>query len=125
MKEAMIINLIHSGYASLFFLAAYAANMVFSTRYNTKILKEPFDWTKILDSLINIATIILGTVLLITVITGVPLFLVTIGMTIPEEYIEVFNIMTIIGAFMKQTFKYAQEAVVKLNGVLDKKILDL
>lgn len=119
----LLANIINCGIGAAFFTVAYIANMIFSFRYNIKILGQPFDKTKIYDSIWKIFTFGVGVTLICAVITGLPSYVTSLGFTIPEEYASVFNIGVIILGFLKPTYKYVVEAVTKMNALLDKKII--
>lgn len=119
MIDLLLTNIIYSAIAAGFFLLAYLSNMLLSLQYNIKVLKGSFDKQRFIDGLIKMVSIAAGTILLIVAITGVPIFASMVGVPIPTEYIDIFNILVIITAFLTPTFKYCKEAFYKLDGILN------
>lgn len=64
MLNAVLNNLINIGWAMLIFLCAYLSNVAFSLYYNIKILLQPFDKQKMINSGLKVATFIVGLTLL-------------------------------------------------------------
>ena len=60
MLETILHNLTNIGWAMLIFLCAYLSNVAFSMYYNIKILLQPFDKQKIINSGLKIAVFILS-----------------------------------------------------------------
>lgn len=119
MFEAVIHNLINIGWAMLIFLAAYLSNMTFSLYYNIKVLLEPFDKAKLINSALKIATFVVGLTLLCLAITTLPLFADMVGWVIPAEYVDIFSDIVIIGAVLAVSCKYILEAFNKFKAILD------
>ena len=57
MLDAVLKNLIDIGWAMLIFLAAYLANVAFSLYYNIRILLQPFDKNKAINSALKVASV--------------------------------------------------------------------
>ena len=74
MLEAIMNNLINIGWAMLIFLAAYLSNVAFSLYYNIKILLQPFDREKAINSALKVAAFVVGLNLLCVSITTLPLY---------------------------------------------------
>lgn len=72
MLEAIMNNLINIGWAMLIFLAAYLSNVAFSLYYNIKILLQPFDREKAINSALKVAAFVVGLTLLCVSITTLP-----------------------------------------------------
>ena len=119
MFNAVINNLINIGWAMLIFMCAYLSNVSFSMYYNIKILMEPFDKAKLLNSALKIAAFICGLTLLCMAITTLPLFADLVGWTIPTEYADIFSDLIIIGAVLMVSCKYIVEAFTKFKAILD------
>lgn len=121
MLNAILMNLINIGWAMLIFLAAYLSNVSFSLYYNIKILLQPFDKEKAINSALKVAAFVVGLTLLCIAITTLPLFADQIGWTIPEEYSDLFADLVILGAVLLVSCKYILEAFTKFKSILDYK----
>lgn len=121
MLDAILMNLINIGWAMLIFLAAYLSNVSFSLYYNIKILLQPFNKEKAINSALKVAAFLVGLTLLCIAITTLPLFADQIGWTIPEEYSDLFADLVILGAVLLVSCKYILEAFTKFKGILDYK----
>ena len=121
MLEAIMNNLINIGWAMLIFLAAYLSNVAFSLYYNIKILLQPFDREKAINSALKVAAIVVGLTLLCVSITTLPLYANQVGWAIPEEYADMFADLVIIGAVLIVSCKYIKEAFTKFNAILQAK----
>lgn len=119
MLEAVLLNLTNIGWAMLIFLSAYLSNVAFSMYYNIKILMEPFDKQKIINSGLKIAAFVAGLTLLCLAITTLPLFANMVGWAIPAEYADIFSDLVIIGAVLMVSCKYIWEAFTKFKAILD------
>ena len=121
MYEAILMNLINIGWAMLIFLAAYLSNVAFSLYYNIKILLQPFDRNKAINSGLKIAAFVVGLTLLCIAITTLPLFANQVGWVIPEEYADIFTDLVILGAVLMVSCKYILESFTKFKAILDHK----
>lgn len=121
MLEPILNNLINIGWAMLIFLAAYLSNVSFSLYYNIKILLQPFNKEKAINSALKVAAFVVGLTLLCIAITTLPLFADQIGWTIPSEYSDLFADLVILGAVLLVSCKYILEAFTKFKGILDYK----
>lgn len=121
MLDSILSNLINIGWAMLIFLAAYLSNVSFSLYYNIKILLQPFNKEKAINSALKVAAFVVGLTLLCIAITTLPLFADQIGWTIPEEYSDLFADLVILGAVLVVSCKYIMEAFTKFKGILDYK----
>ena len=121
MFEAVLMNLINIGWAMLIFLAAYISNVAFSLYYNIKILLQPFDRNKAINSGLKIAAFVVGLTLLCVAITTLPLFANQVGWVIPEEYADIFTDLVILGAVLMVSCKYILESFTKFKTILDYK----
>lgn len=121
MYEAVLMNLINIGWAMLIFLAAYLSNVAFSLYYNIKILLQPFDRNKAINSGLKIAAFVVGLTLLCVAITTLPLFANQVGWVIPEEYADIFTDLVILGAVLMVSCKYILESFTKFKAILDHK----
>ena len=121
MLEAIMNNLINIGWAMLIFLAAYLSNVAFSLYYNIKILLQPFDREKAINSALKVAAFVVGLTLLCVSITTLPLYANQVGWAIPEEYADMFADLVIIGAVLIVSCKYIAEAFTKFRAILQVK----
>lgn len=119
MINAVLYNLVNIGWAMLIFLCAYLSNMAFSLYYNIKILLEPFDKQKVINSGLKVAAFVIGLTLLCLAITTLPLFANMVGWAIPAEYADIFSDIVIIGAVLMVSCKYIAEAFTKFKAILD------
>ena len=119
MLDAVLKNLIDIGWAMLIFLAAYLANVAFSLYYNIRILLQPFDKNKAINSALKVAAFVVGLTLLCVSITTLPLFAEQLGWAIPEEYTDIFA--DLVGAVLLVSCKYIKEAFTKFNAILQAK----
>ena len=115
----ILTNLTYVGIGAALFLAAYLSNMAFSLYYNIKILSEKFDKDKIIDSCLKVSAIIVGLVLLCISITSLPTFVDYVGLTIPQEYADIFSNLAILGLFVTSACKYVFEAYSKFKKILE------
>lgn len=116
--QALLDNLINLCWAALIFVCAYLSNLIFSLYYNVKQLGQVFDNKKILNSILKIISIVVGSVLLVTAITVLPKFADYIGWEIPEEYVDVFSNLVIIGVCLYMSCKYIFEAFNKFKSII-------
>lgn len=121
MFEAILNNLINIGWAMLIFLAAYLSNVAFSLYYNIKVLLQPFDRNKAINSALKVTAFVVGLTLLCVSITTLPLFADQLGWAIPEEYSEIFADLVIVGAVLLVSCKYIKEAFTKFKAILEVK----
>ena len=115
----ILTNLTYVGIGAALFLAAYLSNMAFSLYYNIKILSEKFEKDKIIDSGLKVSAIIVGLVLLCISITSLPTFVDYVGLTIPQEYADIFSNLAILGLFVTSACKYVFEAYTKFKKILE------
>ena len=120
--QVIIDNLINVGYGVALFIGAYLSNLLFSLWYNIKMLSQPFDYNKLLNSGLKILCFGGGLALLSLVISILPEFANGVGWEIPEEYQEVFADIVIIGSFLLASVKYVVEAWNKMKAILFAKL---
>lgn len=122
--DLVLNNLMNTGIGAAIFVLAYVGNMLVGYYYNVQLLKEHFEISKILNSLIKILCVGLGCVCASLVITILPQFANLVGWTIPEEYANVIQGLAIIGIFLYSTCKYLFELIGKIRDVLNYKTDD-
>lgn len=118
--DNILQNLTYVGIGALLFLVAYISNMAFSLYYNIRMLKENFDKNKIVDSAIRISVIVVGLTLLCIAITTLPQFVTYVGLTIPQEYADIFSNLAVLTLFVTSACKYVLEAYTKFKKILEK-----
>ena len=121
--KQVLINLQHVGIGVLFFLIAYGSNMAFSIYLNTKILGEIFDKNRIINSFLKILSFGIGATLLCIAITGIPIFVNYVGLTIPQDYVDIFNNLAILGVFLESAYQYLKESYGKMKQIILKKTI--
>ena len=103
----------------LLFFMAYISNMAFSIYYNIKVLGQSFNKQKMVTSIEKLIAFIIGTVLLVVVVTTLPLFSEQVGLTLPEEFVSTFSTLAIMVLPVYASCKYALAAFSKMKQVLD------
>ena len=124
MLNIILNNLANIGWAMLIFLCAYLSNVAFSLYYNIKVLLEPFDRGKAINSALKVAAFVLGLTLLCLAVTTLPIFANLVGWAIPAEYADTFSDLVIIGAVLLVSCKYIAEAFEKFKAILNSNIPD-
>lgn len=119
MLTMILTNLTNIGWAMLIFLCAYLSNVAFSLYYNIKVLLQPFDRDKAINSALKVAAFVIGLTLLCLSITTLPLFADLVGWEIPAEYVDIFSDLVIIGAVLLVSCKYIAESFGKFKSILD------
>lgn len=119
MLELLTINLIYIGIVMGLLAISWLSNFALSLYYNIKILSEPFDWTRIWNGIQKLIALVVGTALLVVAITFVPIFLQYVNIPIPDEYVTLLSVLTIVAIFMKSIYTYIKQAYETLNGILD------
>ena len=118
--NGVLANLIYVGIGAALFLVAYMSNMAFSLYYNIEMLKQSFDKGKLIDSAIRVSTIVVGLTLLCIAITTLPQFVTYVGLTIPQEYADIFSNLTILALFVTSACQYVLEGYGKFKKILEK-----
>lgn len=120
-----ILNILTNiGWAMLIFLCAYLSNVAFSLYYNIKVLLEPFDRNKAINSALKVTAFVTGLTLLCLAVTTLPLFATLVGWEIPAEYADIFSDLVIIGAVLLVSCKYIVESFGKFKSILNSNIPD-
>ena len=84
MLNAVLNNLINIGWAMLIFLCAYLSNVAFSLYYNIKVLLQPFDKQKMINSGLKVATFVVGLTLLPTITKSAKISVYSSGIAHPS-----------------------------------------
>ena len=117
--QSVLVNLQNVGIGMLLFFMAYISNMAFSIYYNIKVLGQSFNKQKMITSIEKLIAFIIGTVLLVVVVTTLPLFSEQVGLTLPEEFVSTFSTLAIMVLPVYASCKYALAAFSKMKQVLD------
>lgn len=117
--QSIISNLKNVGWAMLIFCSAYVSNMAFSMYYNIKLMGQPFDYKKIINSCVKVGSIVLGLAFLVVAATALPAFANYVGWQIPDEYVDVFDSLAILGVCLVVSCKYIAEAIRKFSAILN------
>ena len=116
--QVVLTNLMDVCIGVLLFVMAYVSNMALSLYYNIKVLNQPFDKNKLIDSGLKVVAFGVGTALLCVCITTIPAFANHVGFVIPEEYSTVFQDLAILSVFIISSCKYLLEAYTKFSAIL-------
>lgn len=125
MQEYLIENLFIVGNGIVLFMTGWFSNFVFSLYYNIAQMQERFNKSKFIKGIIKALCIAVGTSLIVINITAVPIYCNTVGFSIPDEYINVFNILTIVSVFMIPTFMYMAQSIKTLSDIVSFKSHDV
>lgn len=116
--ENIKINLFYCGIGGVLFLLSYLSNIVLGMYYNIKIKNQKLSKKKLIQSLIKFVCVIVGVTLLCIVVTTLPMFVDYVGISIPEEYLNLFSNLIIVLAFIIATCQYVKESYEKLKNIL-------
>lgn len=116
--KEILINLTYTGIGMALFIVCYASNMAFGVWYNVKVLRQEFDWNRIKESALKLAGFGIGTVLMCVGVTAIPIFCGSVGLTLPEEYTEIFQKLAIVSVFIYSAARYLLEAYTKFKAIL-------
>lgn len=118
--ELIKTNLIHVGCATVVFVIAYVANIVYGLWYNIGDNSETFDKERFIKSIIKFGVFVLGSALLTTAITIIPFFAQYVSWNIPEEFTEIFSGLALIATLLLAACMYAKDAYDKFVAILMK-----
>ena len=119
--EVLYENLLRIAIAMGILSIAWSSNFFASLYYNVRLLTEAFEIHRLKDGVLKLFSVVISTALFAVAITLIPIFLQYIGTPIPNEYVELLNIVGIIGVFMKSTYMYLQQAYKTINDILEYK----
>lgn len=123
MFETIIENLKNVFHALALLGISWCADCILSTYRNVGILSQDWDFSRFLNSVKRVLVVVLGIVLLIIVVTDLPLLINETGITIPEQYLEAFNVIAILTAIFVTIAKYTAGAVEAFFNILNYKKL--
>ena len=107
------------GIAMGLFVGSVAANTLLGLYNNIKILMQPFEKQRLIDTALKTGCLVVSITLMVLVVTVMPVFCDNVGFPIPEEYIDVFSNLTIIGAAVIPSCKYLKDAYDKLCNIFN------
>ena len=119
MLSIIIENLELVGIAMGLFVSSVAANTLLGLYNNIKILMQPFEKQRLIDTALKTGCLVASITLMVLVVTVMPVFCDNVGFPIPEEYIDVFSNLTIIGAAVIPSCKYLKDAYDKLCNIFN------
>ena len=119
MLSIIIENLELVGIAMGLFVGSVAANTFLGLYNNIKILMQPFKKQRLIDTALKTGCLVTSITLMVLVVTVMPVFCDNVGFPIPEEYIDVFSNLTIIGAAVIPSCKYLKDAYDKLCNIFN------
>ena len=122
MLDLILGNLRDIGYASILLAIVWLANFLLDVYYNIKIINQCWSCKNIWDDIIRFLAVCAGVTLLTIAISAFPRFISMVGLTVPEEYVDVMSILTIVAWFAKGIYEYTSRAIEKLNGILKKEL---
>ena len=122
MLDLSLGNLRDIGYASILLAIVWLANFLLDVYYNIKIINQCWSCKNIWDDIIRFLAVCAGVTLLTIAISAFPRFISMVGLTVPEEYVDVMSILTIVALFAKGIYEYTSRAIEKLNGILKKEL---
>ena len=119
MLATILDNLKLVGIAMAIFAGSVAANTLLGLYNNIKILMQPFEKQRLIDTALKTGCLVASITLMVLVVTVMPVFCDNVGFQIPEEYIDVFSNLTIIGAAVIPSCKYLKDAYDKLCNIFN------
>ena len=119
MLSIILENLKLVGIAMGLFVGSVAANTLLGLYNNIKILMQPFEKQRLIDTALKTGCLVASITLMVLVVTVMPVFCDNVGFPIPEAYIDVFSNLTIIGAAVIPSCKYLKDAYDKLCNIFN------
>ena len=119
MLATILDNLKLVGIAMAIFAGSVAANTLLGLYNNIRILLQPFDKQRLIDTALKTGVLVISIPLLVCVITTMPEFCNHVGMEIPAEYVDIFSDLTIISAAIIPSWRYVKDAYAKLCNILN------
>ena len=119
MLSIILENLKLVGIAMGLFVGSVAANTLLGLYNNIKILMQPFEKQRLIDTALKTGCLVASITMMVLVVTVMPVFCDNVGFPIPEEYNDVFSNLTIIGAAVIPSCKYLKDAYDKLCNIFN------
>lgn len=104
------------------FVLFWLCNFVTSIYANVNILKEMFEWKRMFGGIIKMIFICLGTGLFTVGVSVLPSYMQWVGLTIPQEYVDVISVLTVIIVYIGASLYYAKQFVVSLKDIFSKEV---
>ena len=118
MLDLILGNLKDIGYAAILLAIVWLANFLLDIYYNVKIVHRCRSCKQVYDDVIRFFAVCAGVTLLTIAISSFPRFITMVGLTVPEEYVDVMSVLTIVTLFAKSIYEYTACAISKLNGIM-------
>lgn len=119
MISVILENLKLVGIAMGLFVGSVAANTLLGLYNNIKILMQPFNKERLINTGLKTACLVASIILMVLVVTVMPVFCNSVGFPIPDEYVDVFSNLTIISAAVIPSCKYLKDAYDKLCNIFN------
>ena len=119
MLAIILDNLKLVGIAMAIFAGSVSANTLLGLYNNIRILLQPFDKKRRIDTALKTGVLVISIPLLVCVITTMPEFCNHVGMEISAEYVDIFSDLTIISAAIIPSWRYVKDAYAKLCNILN------
>ena len=119
MLATILDNLKLVGIAMAIFACSVAANTLLGLYNNIRILLQPFDKKRLIDTALKTGVLVISIPLLVCVITTMPEFCNYVGLEISAEYVDIFSDLTIISAAIIPSWRYVKDAYAKLCNILN------
>lgn len=118
MLDLVLGNLRDIGYAAALLAVVWLANFLLDIYYNIKVVHRCWSCKCVYNDVIKFFAVCAGVTLLTIAISAFPRFISVVGLTVPEEYVDVMSVLSIVALFAKGIYEYTASAVKKLNGIL-------
>lgn len=118
MLDLMLENLTDIGYAAALLVIVWLANFLLDVYYNVKMVHRCRSCKIIYEDVIRFLAVCAGVTLLTIAVSAFPKFISLVGFAMPEEYVDVMSMLTIIALFARGIYEYTARAVSKLNSIL-------
>ena len=118
MLQLILADLKDIGYAAALLAVVWLANFLLDIYYSKKIEQRCTSCAQIYDDVVRFLAVCAGVTLLTIAISAFPRFISMVGLTVPDEYVDVMSVLSIVALFAKGIFEYTASAVKKLNGIL-------
>ena len=119
MLATILDNLKLVSIAMAIFAGSVAANTLLGLYNNIRILFQPFDKKRLIDTALKTGVLVISIPLLVCVITTMPEFCNHVGMEISAEYVDSFSDLAIISAAIIPSWRYVKDAYAKLCNILN------
>ena len=119
MISVILENLKLVGIAMGLFVGSVAANTLLGLYNNIKILMQPFNKERLINTGLKTTCLVASIILMVLVVTVMPVFCNSVGFPIPDEYVDVFSNLTIISAAVIPSCKYLKDAYDKLCNIFN------